>query len=110
MKKNLSRIEAEIKRIVTDALGPDLIEEIRVSARDDHSGEPAFYVGVTMRFGRDVPGPIKQNEINRELVVGLAELDETRFPYLFFDALDDEREPEPDGDEFEYSDEGADQV
>ena len=38
----LDQTKAELREIIEDALGRDLIEEIRVTAQENHAGEPAY--------------------------------------------------------------------
>jgi hypothetical protein len=100
----LDQTKAELRRIIEGALGPDLIDEIRVTAQENRSGEPAYYVGVTMKARKDVPDIPRQNQLTHQLKSALTARDDTRFPYLFLNAADDESGP-GDADEFEFLDE-----
>jgi hypothetical protein len=99
----LDQTKAELREIIEDALGRDLIEEIRVTAQENHAGEPAYYIGVTMKTRKDVPDIPSQNKLTHKLRLALAARDDTRFPYLFLSAADDESGP-GDDDEFETLD------
>jgi hypothetical protein len=100
----LDQTKAELRRIIEGALGRDLIDEIRVTAQENRSGEPAYYVGVTMKATKDMPDIPRQNELTHRLKSALAARDDYRFPYLFLNAADDESGP-GDADEFESLDE-----
>jgi len=100
----LDQTKAELRQIVEDALGRDRIDEIRVTAQEDRSGEPAYYVGVTMKAMKDMPDIPRQNELTQRLKSALTARDDYRFPYLFLNAADDESGP-GDADEFEPLDE-----
>lgn len=100
----LDETKAELRRIVEDALGRDLIDEIRVAALENHAGEPAYQVGVTMKARKDVPDIPLQNGLTHRLRLALRARDDTRFPYLYLSAADDEPGP-GDADELEFMDE-----
>jgi hypothetical protein len=99
----LDQTKAELGGIIEDALGRDLIDEIRITAQENHAGEPAYHVGVTMKARKDVPDVPLQNKLAHRLRSALAARDDARFPYLFLSAADDERGP-GDADEFESLD------
>ncbi len=101
--KKLDQTEAELKRIIEETLGSDLVDRIRVTPYVDHAGEPALSVGVSMKSANDIPDSRRQSDLTRRLVLALAELEEARFPYLYFDSVDGDAEPD-DVDEFESFD------
>jgi hypothetical protein len=100
----LDETKAELRRIIEDALGRDLIDEIRVTALENHAGEPAYHVGVTMKATKDMPDIPRQNELTHRLKSALAAREDIRFPYLFLSAADDESGPDY-ADDFEPLDE-----
>jgi hypothetical protein len=100
----LDETTAELRHIVEETLGADLIERLSVTAREDHSGEPAYYVSVTMKSSKDVPTTAVGNDLTHRMRLALAERDDDRFPYLYVGAADWENGPE-DSDDFQDLDE-----
>lgn len=88
---------AELKRIIEDSLGAERIASLRITPYLDHADEPAYSIGVTMTFEKDIPDSRRQSELTSTLIKRLTELDNPRFPYLWIDALDSER-PDVDDD------------
>ncbi len=94
--------EREIKRIIEESLGAERISSASVTPYRDHADEPALSIGVSMKSAEDIPDSRRQTELTQRLVQALARLGDSRFPYLYFDALDVDRSPN-DVDEFERS-------
>ena len=55
-----------------------------MAARDNHTGEPALYVFVTMPAERDIPDVSAQRRLTAAMVAALEKIDDRRFPYLYF--------------------------
>ena len=100
---NFEQTSLDLRRMIDTSLGADRVHETRVAWYRDHVGEPAISLGVTMKAARDIPDAKQQSALTHELVKELDRLEERRFPYLYFDALDMDQSPE-DADEFERSD------
>ena len=94
--------ETELKRIIEEKLGAGRVFSTRVTSYHDHAGEPALSIGVSMKSAKDIPDARRQSELTQELLASLTELGDSRFPYLYFDALDIDKAPD-DVDEFESS-------
>lgn len=78
------RARATVDAVIRRALQSPAPREIAVSAHDNHSGEPALYVSVTMPDERDIPDIPTQNRLSSELLSSLREMDDDRFPYVFY--------------------------
>jgi hypothetical protein len=78
------RALAAIKTVVDKELAGRPIERVIVTPRDNHSGEPAFYVTVVVASEKDVPQVSEQNRLVVRMIEELEQLDDDRFPYLHF--------------------------
>ena len=67
-----------------------------VSARDDHSGEPALYVLVEMPAEGDIPNIAKQNRLVADMMTALERIEEERVPHLYFGPRSDDTNIESD--------------
>ena len=93
-------IDRELTAIIEDALGEADIFSIGFTIYRDHAGEPALSIGVSMRSVKDIPEAGQQSKLTHKLLEALVERGDSRFPYLYFDALDMDQSPE-DVDEFD---------
>ena len=59
-------------------------ESIFVTARDNHSGEPALYVYVVVPSAKEIPAEPEQNRLVLDMIDALEQIDDSRFPYLHF--------------------------
>ncbi len=91
--------ERQLKRIIEESLGENLISGTQMTSFRDHAGEPALSIAVAMKTSGDIPDARGQSDLTHKLNSALAELGDARFPYLYFDALDNIRLAEED-DEF----------
>ena len=66
------------------ALSP---KSIFVTARENYSGEPALYVYVVVPSARDIPAEPEQNRLVVQTVAALEQIEDTRFPYLYFGSV-----------------------
>ena len=86
--RTLSRRDEEAKTVLKTVVDKELagrpIERIIVTPRDNHSGEPAFYVTVVVASEKDVPPVSEQNRLVVRMIEELERIDEDRFPYLHF--------------------------
>ena len=94
------QIETRIEAVIEESLGAGLIFSTRMTAYRDHADEPALSIAVTMKSAKDIPGAARRSELTRKLRAALSRLGDSRFPYLYFDALDLDTAPD-DVDEFE---------
>jgi hypothetical protein len=78
------RATAVIEDVVNRELAGRPIERLIVAPRDNHSGEPAFYVTVVVDSEKDVPQISEQNRLVAKIMEGLEQIDDDRFPYLHF--------------------------
>lgn len=78
------RAISAIKSVLTKELAGLSPERIIVTARENHSGEPALYVLVVVTAEQDIPGEREQNRLVVRMVDALDQLEESRFPYLYF--------------------------
>jgi len=92
-------LERELKQIIEESLGESLIFGTRMTSYEDHAGEPAVSIAVAMKTSKDIPDARAQSELTHKLRSALAEHSDARFPYLYFDALDNIRVADED-DEF----------
>jgi len=71
------------------------IDQIGIHSGVDHIGEPAIFVSVRLKAGKDRLPPEKSVDLQLELRDVLDEVGDDRFPYLAFSAPDDDlAEPE----------------
>jgi hypothetical protein len=91
--------ERQLKQIIEESLGESLISGTQMTSYRDHAGEPAVSIAVAMKTSKDIPDARAQEELTHKLQTALAELGDVRFPYLYFDALDNIRVADED-DEF----------
>ncbi len=101
--------ERDLKRIIEDSLDAGRVFSSRVTSYRDHSGEPALSIAVSMKSAQDIPDARRQSVLTQKLRETLVERGDTRFPYLYFDALDVDKSPD-DVDEFEPSPENPGQL
>lgn len=82
-------LKGELAAEVRRTLDPSRLVDVEVIARNNASDEPAFYVAVTVPTGKDRPSIAVQNQLVWRMWGILKAHDDERFPYLYFDALDD---------------------
>ncbi len=86
--KTLSNRDAKARdaldSIVRKELAGRPVEKIIVTPRENHSGEPAFYVTVVVASEKDVPPVSEQNRLVGQMLNELEQIDDDRFPYLHF--------------------------
>ena len=80
---------------------------ISVAARDNHSGEPAFYVYVEMPAEQDFPDVGAQNRLIVDMLSALERIDDNRFPYLHFGPREDEAGDNDGEDAYEPDEDGT---
>ena len=76
--------ESALKAVVSRELAGRPLERIIVTARDNHSGEPALYVLAVVATESDVPPEPEQNLLVGQMIEALENIDDARFPYLHF--------------------------
>ncbi|HXT07937.1 MAG TPA: hypothetical protein VN715_13485 [Roseiarcus sp.] len=79
-----AKARAAIESVVKKELAGRPLERIIVTARENHSGEPALYVLVVVASEQDIPGEREQNRVVVKMVEALEQIDDARFPYLHF--------------------------
>lgn len=84
------RTKLALENAVREALISPAPTEVRVSARDNHSFEPSFYVSVTMPSQADIPDSTTQNQRVVKMMGALERIDEDRYPYLYFGPYEQE--------------------
>ncbi len=102
--KKLDETTAELRRIVEETLGAEHIERLSVTARDSHSGEPAYDVSGSIKSSKDVPSVTVDRDLTHRTRLALAERDDDRFPYRYVRAADWENGAEV-SDDFQDLDE-----
>ena len=78
------RARATVDAVIRRTLQSPAPNEIAVSARDNHSGEPALYVYITMPDEKHIPDIATQNRLSSELMTTLQDMDDDRFPYVSY--------------------------
>jgi hypothetical protein len=78
------RARVALETAVGDVLQLPPPKDVSVAARDNHTGEPALYVFVTMPAEKDIPDVSAQRRLTIAMVAALEKIDERRFPYLYF--------------------------
>ena len=91
--------EAALEAAVRSTVGIPKPLRIHVKARDNHSGEPSFYVLVEMPKESDIPSLPVEQSVTRAMLAALDRLDDERFPYLSFSAGDMPRVGGPAGED-----------
>ena len=94
------RAKVALEATIRDALKSPPPVDIRVSAHDNHSFEPSFYVKVTMPSKADIPDTTTQNRVAGKMIEALEQIDEDRFPYLYFGPYDQDADLSDEEDEF----------
>jgi hypothetical protein len=82
------RARGALETTVRDLLTSPSPKKVSVTARDNHSGEPALYVFVTMPTEKDIPGVAAQNRLVGDMLAALEQIDDERFPYVHFGPRD----------------------
>jgi hypothetical protein len=80
--------DVQARSVIDSVLSAELAalspKSIVVTPRDNHSGEPALYVYVVVASAQDIPGEPEQNRLVGQLISALAQIGDSRFPYLYF--------------------------
>jgi len=90
------RAKLALEAAVREALKSPPPVDVSVSAHDNNSFEPSFYVRVTMPSRADFPGSATRNQLVVKMMDALAQLDDDRFVYLYFDPYDESAADPPD--------------
>ncbi len=85
------RAHEVVETIIRRSLHSPAPKNILVSAHENHSGEPAIYIYVTMPEERNIPDVVTQNHLSSEIISALKQADDERFPYLSFGPRSDGR-------------------
>jgi hypothetical protein len=78
------RARAALEAAVLDFLRSPPPKRISVTARDNHTGDPAFYVFVEMPSEADIPDVPARRPLKAAMAAALEKIDDGRFPYLHF--------------------------
>jgi hypothetical protein len=78
------RARGVLETAVRDLLTSPSPKKVSMTARDNHSGEPALYVFVTMPAEKDIPGVAAQNRLVGDMLAALEQIDDERYPYVHF--------------------------
>ena len=97
---NIEHVSIELRRMIDASLGADRVKETTVEWYRDHAGERAISLSVTMHAAKDIPDAKHRIALTHALVQTLERLEEHRFPYLYFDAPDEDSAPQ-DADDAE---------
>ncbi len=81
--------ENAVRSALYRLLDADVIDRVSVAANKDPSDEPALFVLVHLKQRRDRPTADKRIEIIGAMIDSLLDLDDARFPFLYFAAPDD---------------------
>ena len=85
--------ERDAERVVTNIiqnwLEKSVIRSVNVHSAPDYSGEPALFVSVVLKSGKNRLPPEKSVELQIALRDALQDIDDDRFPYVTFSAPDD---------------------
>jgi hypothetical protein len=86
-------IEAEraISSVVNDLIGKSEVESIRVNSADDHMGEPALYVSISLINREARPSGAESIRLVKAMLDALQDISDDRFPYVSFSAPGDEQ-------------------
>ena len=95
-------VDRLIKGIIDADLGAERVAVVTTTSFFDHADEAALSVEVSMKSAADIPDASRQSALTQALRRSLTEHGDVRFPYLYFDSLDNERASD-DADEFEAS-------
>ena len=79
-----TKARAALESVVRKELAERPVEKIIVTPRENHSGEPSFYVTVVVASEKDVPPVSEQNRLVGQMLNELEQIDDDRFPYLHF--------------------------
>ena len=74
--------EKAISSVVEKFLGPGNVRKIVVSALDDYSGDPSLYVNIHLRSADFMPSVEQRLRLGDAVRQELAELEDSRFPYI----------------------------
>ena len=94
------RAKLALEAAVREALQSPPPVDVRVSAHDNNSFEPSFYVKVTMPSQADIPDTTIQNRVAGKMIEALEQIDEDRFPYLYFGPYAQDADLSDDEDDF----------
>ncbi|MGO9743611.1 MAG: hypothetical protein ACLPN5_19260 [Roseiarcus sp.] len=83
------RVKSELSAEVRRMLGADRVVDVRVTPRENFSGEPVIYVFVSLKSVNEVPSSALQKELTSRMFDLLEDLGDERSPRLSFDAPDD---------------------
>ncbi len=93
------RARDALEAVIREALRSRQVAGISVSAHDNHTGEPALYVYVTMGSEAEIPDILLQNKLMQKMISALEQVEDDRFPYLHFGPREQSLDPQDD-DEF----------
>lgn len=85
------KAERTVASVIHDFMGKSAIESVRVSAAEDHTGEPALYVLIRLKPGRGRPSGADSIRLMKAMRDALQDISDDRFPYLSFSAPGDEQ-------------------
>ena len=87
------RAQAAVEAVIRSALPSPAPKDVRIAARDNHSGEPSLYIYVEMPDEPSIPDVGAQNHLSSQLMTALQALDDDRFPYVYFGPRGPEAKP-----------------
>ena len=91
MVQSLKDLDAKraVQKAIRGILAETKIEEINVGFREDHTGAPALFVTVSLKSGQASPSGTKLIDSIKAMTDSLLEIGDDRFPYLSFNAPED---------------------
>jgi hypothetical protein len=81
--------EKTIARTLEGWIGSPAIQSVGVHAALDHIGEPALFISVMLKSGKDRLPATRAVDLQIALRDALQDIDDTRFPYITFSTPDD---------------------
>ena len=79
-----AKAQSAIEKVLAANMATVSPKSVFVTARDNHSGEPALYVYVVVPSAKEIPAEPEQNRLVLDMIDALEQIDDSRFPYLHF--------------------------
>jgi hypothetical protein len=89
-KQRETDAERALTQIIRERFEPAALAQIKIHPGVDHAGEPALFVSVRLKSGKERLAPDKSVDLQIAMRDALQEINDDRFPYLTFSAPDDD--------------------
>jgi len=89
-KQRETAAEKALTQIIQKRFDAAALAQIKIHSGVDHAGEPAIFVNVHLKAGKQRLAPERSVDLQIAMRNALQDISDDRFPYLTFSAPDDD--------------------